>query len=57
MAIYNVGFFNLDDGRDDETQFDVSSMEELYEMFSEFCAENELSSDTSIDYIELAEEI
>ena len=56
MATYNVGFFNLDDGRDDETQFDVDSLDELYKLFAEFCTDNELPTDTPIDYIELVNE-
>ncbi len=49
---YNVGFYNSVDNRDDETQFDVEDMEELHELFRDFCKENDLQSDTQIDYIE-----
>lgn len=49
---YNVGFYNIVDNRDDETQFDVEDMEELHELFRDFCKENDLPSDTQIYYID-----
>lgn len=52
MTTHNVGFFNVDDNRDDETQFDVESMDDLYELFKEFCIDNKLPADTPIDYID-----
>lgn len=35
----NVGFVNSD-GEDDETQFDIDNLDDLAELFSDFCEEN-----------------
>lgn len=48
MASYNIGF---NDG--DETQFDVSNLQELLECWIEFCTENGFETN-SVDYVERA---
>ena len=50
--VYNIGFYNDDTKRDDETQFDVKSMSELNELFAIFCKENHIDPNTQIYYIE-----
>lgn len=42
----NIGFINTD-GRDDETQFDVTNMDELKELWFDFCVDEKI-----ITYVE-----
>lgn len=58
---YNIGFVN-DEGKDDETQFDIpayknqsEAIEELMSLFNDFCKENNIK-ERRITYIEIGEE-
>lgn len=47
----DVGFINSD-GKDDETQFDVETFDDLKELWLDFCSENNFSPD-SVEYVVL----
>lgn len=49
---YNIGFRNSD-GDEDETQFHASDLEELEELWSDFCKENSFW-ENSVAYVEHA---
>ena len=55
----NIGFVNSSDGNDDETEFSIKAydVDELEELFDEFCEENELMSNavTYVSVVETAE--
>lgn len=40
MVTVNIGFWNNVDNMEDETQFDVERVDELAEVFNDFCDEN-----------------
>lgn len=51
---WNIGFLN--DGRDDETQFDLAldeGVEELYELWVDFCRTENIDPD-AVEYVEEA---
>ncbi len=51
---YNIGFIN-DEGRDDETQFSAENIDDLVELWEEFCRENGFRYD-SVTYVEEADD-
>lgn len=52
----DIGFFNGETGREDETEFAISAHadDELSELFTEFCKENKIADNTVI-YVTVVE--
>ena len=52
----NIGFVNSTDDNDDETTFSISAydVDELEELFYDFCEENELANNT-VTYVSVVE--
>ena len=52
----DIGFVNSEDGREDETEFSISAydLDELDDLFREFCKENSLDDDAVI-YVNVVE--
>lgn len=47
---YRIGFVN-NEGREDETELDAFNLQELQEVYSEFCKENNFKQNTVL-YVE-----
>ena len=48
---YDIGFIN-DEGNPDETQFDAENADELAQLWVDFCEDEGIDPDSSIQYVE-----